>query len=1207
MAIFLKSNMNDEEVLECVKYVNFRLSQKGMPPLRDLEKNILIGYLQGKSHRQIAREHGYTELYLARDAGPKFRQLLSDLLDLEQTVTKLRVKSVLEPLFQEQKAQLAPRQHDLLPISSQERLLSELIDDIRQQKLQLLYLHGAHGRGKKHFIDELVRRLSRIQIVSYFISLERGKGTTDFFGDVLTKLGMAADDIPASSHQRREQIVSFLKQRQCLLIIRNGDRILESKLLVSNYLPENREYGDFIRQITEETHKSCVIWLSREPPVDQQERVFYDIDNRVRVELLEKLSATETRNLIQTEYEIEGQDGDWRQLTEWFGGNRFLLEQAAEEISRQYGGQLGRYLSRRLEITNTLKEYFDGDWHHLIEAERLTLYWIALAQGCLSYADLDESRRCRTPALADVIDSLERRRYLCTRDIEGNHIISTSLQVYVLGHLIAEMLSELISGKASLLHDVCLMQTTVDADVKAQQCERIVAPLVNQLKHHWTTPEQCIEGLRHCIDAVRASGFDQNSYAAGNLITICHELDIDLQRFNFTHLAIRQVDFQSMTLHGVNFSECYFKDCTWAYALAEEIVLAFNYDGTLAAIGDSEGRIILWNILERKIERFYKAVRSGEGEIVAIRSLTFQLDGNLYIASSDNNILLWDLQRGSETPKFLTTGRPIESPARFIKAANQDSQLVIADDRNCISILDKRTGLLQRSFETQHEDEILSLAYSSRHGLVASHDLHTIKFWDANTRKLKKIWPSRGGEIHVVAIARNEFFQSEPKITFAECIDCEIKLHHWSDSKGCQEVFQKPLKNPFQGTIRALALSPDTNYIASLDDTQRLCVWNVTEEKPQREQVVDLDIHAHRMVFSNDSTLLASIGTYQVSLRETLTGKEYKRLKGYWRLTTSIAIAPNPRLVATGHHDGVIRLWNWETRKYVCCFRAGAASVEHLSMSPDGRWLVAGDENNQVYLRDFEKDTLVGLPELQGAIHDIQFSSDSSQFAIAAYQAQIPIFTTGNNNNPRQLSFRDSTSVRCVSLSSSQSSRMMAASNNRGQIKIWRLNQGNSSTNLDGHSTQVKSLHFNSEGNQLLSHSLYEVRLWSLDSRQSENFSAPEGSTILAANFDRAGAILALLQTSQPRAQIMLWKPQSEKTPHPTLVAPPVSKALFVPNTDILISLQKPGKVSVLECDSDYDPDSFNTHHPYARLMLSRAMGLNHYEMRVIEEQGAQL
>ena len=1205
MVIFLKSNMNDEEVLECVKYVNFRLSQKGKPPLRVLEKNILIGYLQEKSHRQIAREHGYTELYLARDAGPKLRQLLSDLLNLEQTVTKLRVKSVLEPLFREQKAQLAPRPPELLPISSQEQLLAELIDDIRQQKLQLIYLHGAHGRGKKHFIDELARRLSRIPIVSYFIALERGKGPTDFFGDVLTQLGIVADDIPASSRQRREQIVSLLKQRQCLLIIRNGDRILESKFLVSNYLPENREYGDFIRQITEATHKSCVIWLSREPPVDQQERIFYDIDNRVRVELLEKLSATETRDLIQTEYEIEGQDDDWRQLTEWFGGNRFLLEQAAEEISRQYGGQLGRYLSRRLEITNTLKAYFDADWRNLIEAERLTLYWIALAQGCLSYADLDESRRSRTPALADVLDSLARRRYLCTRDAEGNCVISTSLQVYVLGHLIAEILSELISGKAVLLHDVCLMQTTVDADIKAQQCERILTPLVNQLKRRWTTPEQCIEGIRRCIDAVRASGFDQTSYAAGNLLTICDQLDIDLQRLNFTHLAIRQVDFQSMTLHGVNFSDCYFKDCTWAYALAEEIVLAFNFDAALAAIGDSEGRIILWNVLERKIERFYKVV-GGDGGIVAIRSLAFQLDGPLYIASSDNNILLWDLQRDSETPRFLTTGRPLESPARFIKVANQGSQLVIADDRNWISILDKRTGLLQRSFETQHEDDILSLAYSPSYGLVASHDLHTIKFWNVNTGELKKIWRSRGGEIHAVAIAQNEFLQSEPKITFAECIDCEIKLYHWSDSKGCQEVLQKPLKNPFQAAIRALALSPDTNYIASLDDTQTLCVWNLTKNKPQRERGGDLDIHSHRLVFNNDSTLLASLGTYQVSLQETLTGKEYERLKGYWSLTTSLAIAPNPRRVATGHHDGVIRLWNWETREYVCCFRAGAASIEHLSMSPDGRWLVAGDENNQVYLRDCERNTLVRLPEVQGAIHDIQFSRDSRQFAIAAYQAQIPIYTTGNNQL-RQLSFRDSTSVRCVSLSPSQSAPMVAASNNRGQIKIWRLNQGNSSANLEGHSTQVKSLHFNSEGNQLLSHSLYEVWLWSLDSRQAEHFSAPEGSTILAANFDRAGAILVLLQTSLPRAQIMLWQPQSERTPHPTPVAPPVSKALFVPDADILISLQKPGKVSVLEYNSDYDPDSFNTHHPYARLMLSRARGLNQHELRIIEEQGAQL
>ena len=46
-----------------------------------------------------------------------------------------------------------------------------------------------------------------------------------------------------------------------------------------------------------------------------------------------------------------------------------------------------------------------------------------------------------------------------------------------------------------------------------------------------------------------------SDYGTGNLINLCHYLQIDLSDYDFSALTIRQADFQEMPLHNVNLHE----------------------------------------------------------------------------------------------------------------------------------------------------------------------------------------------------------------------------------------------------------------------------------------------------------------------------------------------------------------------------------------------------------------------------------------------------------------------------------------------------------------------------------------------------------------------------------------------------------------------------------------------------------------------------
>lgn len=138
----------------------------------------------------------------------------------------------------------------------------------------------------------------------------------------------------------------------------------------------------------------------------------------------------------------------------------------------------------------------------------------------------------------------------------------------------------------------------------------------------------------------------------------------------------------------------------------------------------------------------------------------------------------------------------------------------------------------------------------------------------------------------------------------------------------------------------------------------------------------------NQISFSPDGKLLAAATSgNSIYLWETVTGKEFRRLKG---VTTgyAVAFAPDGKWLAVAGHDG-LRLLDPATGASLSRWQSGEEYVRFFVFSPDGKILASLDMQNTVRFLDVE--TGKELFKLNGprnyAPSMLAFSPDANTFA----------------------------------------------------------------------------------------------------------------------------------------------------------------------------------------------------------------------------------
>ena len=366
--------------------------------------------------------------------------------------------------------------------------------------------------------------------------------------------------------------------------------------------------------------------------------------------------------------------------------------------------------------------------------------------------------------------------------------------------------------------------------------------------------------------------------------------------------------------------------------------VAFHPDAEIFVLGDSEGRLHLWNAANPK--------EIGEpfaGHNGSISSVAFSPDGTRIIsAGSDNALRLWHVESGSPIGEPWhhqeTVARLAFSPdgTRIASAAYAYDRNEHRDVNHEVAVWDANTGLPIHVSPLRNEVRVESIVFSPDGRFIVSSDVEgTVQYWDvvANESTFAKMEKQEASYSQIS-------FKQDGKLVGIVVGEDATQLWDVKTST----VIGGRLRVGSQ-SVSSVALSDDAELVAiGRAEDFGIELWNV-----------------------RDSSIAA-----------TLTGNENDVL--------SLAFSPNGQQLVSGSSDGTLRLWNdmrgnWEQE----LLGKHEGWVLAVAFSPDGKRIVSGDSSGQLRLWDANSGAAVGEPldAHQDGIRTVVFSPDSTRVVSA--------------------------------------------------------------------------------------------------------------------------------------------------------------------------------------------------------------------------------
>lgn len=206
------------------------------------------------------------------------------------------------------------------------------------------------------------------------------------------------------THVDVSQLINFLCQHRCLVIIDRVDAILCSGHFAGHFSSGYEGYKDLIRQVVETRElQSCLVLIGREKP--HEVALLEDETLRVRSLLLPSLG--EAANQIFQEKELLYQEESWQELIQMYGGNPLALKMISTTIKEVFAGNVKEYLKENtIVIGDKFLQILEQQFIRLGDLEKRIMYEMASYGEPISYVELQNNLSVTVPK-SEIIKALQ--------------------------------------------------------------------------------------------------------------------------------------------------------------------------------------------------------------------------------------------------------------------------------------------------------------------------------------------------------------------------------------------------------------------------------------------------------------------------------------------------------------------------------------------------------------------------------------------------------------------------------------------------------------------------------------------------------------------------------------------------------------------------------------------------------------------------------
>ena len=348
-------------------------------------------------------------------------------------------------------------------------------------------------------------------------------------------------------------------------------------------------------------------------------------------------------------------------------------------------------------------------------------------------------------------------------------------------------------------------------------------------------------------------------------------------------------------------------------------------------------------------------------------------------------------------------------------------------------------------------DEVDSVVFSPDDSKLLTASANTAILWDVATGN--KLVEFNGHEDSVT----EAIFSPDGRTVATASSDGTAKV--WNAETG-EELLTL---TGHQTELSGVAFSPDGSRIATIDFDGYLYIWDAASGNSLLSRSSGVDYTLYDVEYSPDGRyLILANNNLETILLDAKTLQEVSHQNVHTDTVSHVSFSPDGRFVASASPDNTVVVVDVDTNKAL--FRLeDAGDVNSVEYTPDGKYLVTGDQQGEVKVWDANPvsgyDT-IGLRPHTARIDGMEFSPDGEHYVTAAWDNKAFIWSLNDQSSIELVGHQGA----IQDVAYSQDGKKIITGSFDGKVIIWDAQTGDPLLTLSKEDQWVTAVSFSNDG-----------------------------------------------------------------------------------------------------------------------------------------------